>query len=59
MKKQGLHIVKLESLNCLMTFDFVPILVIMSPCVYVPLARLEQYILEKKTNVINRVSFAY
>lgn len=48
-KKQGaLHIVKLESFNCLMTFDFVPsaILVIMSPCVSVLLARLEQYILD-------------
>ena len=45
---QALHIVKLESLNCLMTFDFVPsaILVIMSPCLSVPLARLEQYILD-------------
>jgi hypothetical protein len=48
--------VKLESLNCLMTFDFVPsaILVIMSPCVSVPLARLEQYIIDSK-NDINRV----
>lgn len=47
-KKQGqaLHIVKLESLNCLMAFDFVPsaILVVMFPCEYIPLARLEQYI---------------
>lgn len=48
---------KLESLNCLMAFDFVPsaILVVMSPCVSVPLARLEQYILDLK-NYINRVS---
>jgi len=37
---QALHIVKLESLNCLMTFDFVPsaILVIMSPSLSLPLA---------------------